>query len=185
MPASPSESQLIQKCCDGNRTAYREFYELYAGQLLVVAMRYTKTTEEAEDVLQETYIKAFKNLASFDQRSSLKTWLTRITINTALNHLRKKHEMINWTTPDNPERTVDSLPIDHLQLSELIDLIHQLPTGCKLVFNLYAIEGYSHKEIADKLDISEGTSKSQLYRAKDLLRTMILQEEQRTKRKAV
>lgn len=185
MPASPFESQLIQKCCDGNRTAYREFYELYAGQLLVVAMRYTKTKEEAEDVLQETYIKAFKNLASFDQRSSLKTWMTRITINTALNHLRKRHEMINWTSPDSVEKQVESLPIDHLQLDELIGLIQQLPTGSQLVFNLYAIEGFSHNEIAEKLDISEGTSKSQLHRAKELLRSMILIEEQRTKRKAV
>ena len=185
MPASHFESQLIQKCCDGNRAAYREFYELYAGQLLVVAMRYMKSREEAEDVLQETYIKVFKNLASFDQRSSLKTWLTRITINTALNQLRKKHEMINWTTPEAADNKVDSLPIDHLQLTELIELIQRLPTGCQLVFNLYAIEGFSHKEIAEKLEVSEGTSKSQLYRAKDLLRTMILEEEQRTKRKAV
>ena len=185
MPASPSESQLIQKCCDGNRTAYREFYELYAGQLLVVAMRYMKSKEEAEDVLQEAYIKAFKNLASFDQRSSLKTWLVRITINTALNQLRKKHMMINWGTPESTQEPVTSLPIDHLQLTELIEFIQQLPTGCQLVFNLYAIEGFSHKEIAEKLDISEGTSKSQLYRAKDLLRTMILRDEQRTKRKAV
>ena len=185
MPASPSESQLIQQCCDGNRTAYREFYELYAGQLLVVAMRYMKTKEEAEDVLQETYIKAFKNLASFDQRSSLKTWLTRITINTALNQLRKKHELINCTAPEVTERKVESLPIDHLHLNELISLIQQLPTGCQLVFNLYAIEGFSHKEIAEQLDISEGTSKSQLHRAKELLRSMILNEELRTKRKAV
>jgi RNA polymerase sigma factor (sigma-70 family) len=185
MPASPSESQLIEKCCDGSRTAYREFYELYAGQLLVVAMRYMKTKEEAEDVLQETYIKAFKNLASFDQRSSLKTWLTRITINTALNQLRKKHEIINWTSAEAIDKPVETLPIDHLRLNELIDLIQRLPTGCQLVFNLYAIEGYAHKEIAEKLEISEGTSKSQLYRAKDLLRTMILEEEQRTKRKAV
>ena len=185
MPASPFESQLIQKCCDGDRAAYREFYELYAGQLLVVAMRYMKTREEAEDVLQETYIKAFKNLASFDQRASLKTWLTRITINTALNQLRKKHEMINWAAPEVAEEKVESLPIDHLQLAELIELIQQLPTGCQLVFNLYAIEGFSHREIAEKLDISEGTSKSQLYRAKDLLKTMILTEDQRTKREAV
>ena len=185
MPASPFESQLIQKCCDGDRTAYREFYELHAGQLLVVAMRYMKTKEEAEDVLQETYVKAFKNLASFDQRASLKTWLTRITINTALNHLRRRHEMINWTATEIPFEAVESLPIDHLQLNELIGFIQQLPTGCQLVFNLYAIEGFSHKEIAEKLEISEGTSKSQLYRAKDLLRSMILNEHQRTKRKAV
>lgn len=185
MPASPLESQLIQRCCDGNRTAYREFYELYAGQLLVVAMRYMKSKEEAEDVLQEAYIKAFKNLASFDQRSSLKTWLVRITINTALNQLRKKHSMINWGSPEVVEDRVEALPIDYLQLSELVELIQQLPTGCQLVFNLYAIEGFSHKEIAEKLDISTGTSKSQLFRAKDLLRTMILNDERRTKRKAV
>ena len=93
--------------------------------------------------------------------------------------------MINWTAPEVTERKVESLPIDHLHLNELISLIQQLPTGCPLVFNLYAIEGFSHKEIAEQLDISEGTSKSQLHRAKELLRSMILNEELRTKRKAV
>lgn len=185
MPIRPFESKLIQKCCDGDRTAYREFYELYAGQLLVVAMRYMKTKEEAEDVLQDTYIKAFKNLASFDQRASLKTWLTRITINTALNRLRSKHEMINWTAHEVKHEPVESLPIDHYQVNELIGFIQELPTGCQLVFNLYVIEGYSHKEIAEKLKVSEGTSKSQLYRAKELLRAIILKDELSTKREAV
>ena len=185
MPVSPLESQLIQRCRDGDRKAYREFYELYAGQLLAIAMRYMKSKTEAEDVLQETYIKAFNNLASFNQRASLKTWLTRITINTALNQLRKRPEMIDWTTAESVIEEVEVLPIDQYQINELIGFIQQLPTGCKLVFNLYAIEGFTHKEIAEQLEISEGTSKSQLYRAKKLLQNIILNDELKTKRKVV
>lgn len=93
--------------------------------------------------------------------------------------------MINWSGPVEVGEHIEALPIDHLQLNELVEFIQQLPTGCQLVFNLYAIEGFSHKEIAEQLEISVGTSKSQLFRAKDLLRTMILQDEQRTKRQAV
>jgi RNA polymerase sigma factor (sigma-70 family) len=94
MPASLFEHTLIKKCCDGDRTAYRELYSHYSGSLLAVAMRYMKSKAEAEDVLQESFIKVFKNLASFDKNSSLGTWMTRIVINTALNTFRKEQSIV-------------------------------------------------------------------------------------------
>lgn len=185
MPASPFEYELVQRCCDGNRTAYRELYELYAGELMAIALRYMKSTQEAEDVLQETFIKVFKNLASFDQRSALKTWITRILINTALNMLRSRHQMINWSIDDESVIEYESFSLDNHDVRDLIGFIQELPTGCQMVFNLYVIEGYAHKEIAQMLDISEGTSKSQLHRAKGLLQAIIVSEDTRTKRRAV
>ena len=185
MPASLFEHELIQKCCDGDRTAYRELYNRYSGGLLAVAMRYMKTRQEAEDVLQDAFIKVFKNLASFDKRASLKTWLTRIVINTALNMLRKEHKIVNWEISEIADDKMDVIPMQNYQYSELLSFIQQLPAGCKSVFNLYAIEGYSHKEIASMLNVSEGTSKSQYFRAKGLLQEIIFSEEKRTKMKLI
>ncbi len=181
MPISNFEHELIQKCYDGDRTAYRKFYEFYAGELLAIAFRYMKTKQEAEDVVQESFIKAFKNLASFDKKASLKTWLVRIVINTALNMLRKQHN--NQKIDEFGDVKLSVLPLDNYNYTELVSFIQQLPAGCRLVFNLYAIEGYSHKEIAGLLSISQGTSKSQYHRAKILLQKMIASEETRTKLK--
>lgn len=185
MPISNYEHELIQKCCDGNRTAYREFYELFAGELLAIAFRYMKTKQEAEDVLQEVFIKAFKNLANFDKRAALKTWLTRIVINTALNMLRKQHHSQLWNIDEFENIETKELPLDNYLFNELISFIQQLPAGCKSVFNLYAIEGYSHKEVSETLNISLGTSKSQYHRAKVLLQQIIDSEESKTKLKVI
>ena len=185
MPVSLFEHELIQKCCDGDRTAYRELYNHYSGELLAIAMRYMRSKQEAEDVLQDAFIKVFKNLASFDKRASLKTWLTRIVINTALNMLRKEHKVVNWDISEVPELKMASLPLHEFQYEELRAFIQQLPAGCKAVFNLYAIEGYTHREISEMLKISEGTSKSQYFRAKFLLQQIIFSEENRTKMKLI
>ncbi|MCB0496443.1 MAG: sigma-70 family RNA polymerase sigma factor [Cyclobacteriaceae bacterium] len=186
MPISPYEQDLIQKCYDGDRTAYRELYTRFAGELMAVAMRYMKTKQEAEDVLQDAFIKAYKNLASFNQQSALKTWLTRIVINTALNALRKEHQKYQWNIMEAEEvHDTTSLPLESFHYTELIAFIQQLPDGCRTVFNLYALEGYSHKEIADMINISMGTSKSQYFRAKQLLQEIILSEDAKTKRKAI
>jgi RNA polymerase sigma-70 factor, ECF subfamily len=181
MPVSLYERTLIQKCCEGDRAAYREFYDHYAGELLAIAMRYMKTKQEAEDVLQDAYIKVFKNLASFDQRAAVKTWLTRIVINTALNMLRQEHKNYRWDLSEVADVESEHLQLHNFQFEELISFIQQLPAGCKAVFNLYAIEGYSHKEISSMLNISLGTSKSQYHRAKILLQQIIGAEERRTK----
>ena len=185
MPASLYEDDLIQKCCDGDRIAYRELYDLFAGELMAISLRYMKSAQEAEDVLQDSFIKVFKNLASFDRRASLKTWITRIVINTALNKLRKEHNKYDWDISEADNAYADFLPLHEFHFKELIALIQQLPTGCKAVFNLYAIEGYNHQEIADMLEISAGTSKSQYHRAKGLLQNLIASENIRTNRRAL
>lgn len=185
MPASLYEDNLIQKCCDGDRTAYRDLYDLFSAELMAIALRYMKTNHEAEDVLQDSFLKVFKNLASFDQRSGLKTWITRIVINTALNKLRKEHNKYDWDISEAHNVHADFLPLQEFHFKELIALIQQLPTGCRAVFNLYAIEGYSHKEVAEMLEISQGTSKSQYHRAKGLLQKIIASENIRTNRRAL
>lgn len=186
MQISNCEHELIQKCCDGNRIAYREFYELYVGELLAIAFRYMKSKQEAEDVIQDSFIKAFKSLASFDRQASLKTWLTRIVINTSLNKLRKQYNKQQWNNIDEIEDIkYSTLTLDNYNYNELVSFIQQLPVGCQSVFNLYAIEGYSHREISEMLMINQGTSKSQYHRAKLLLREIIESEEVRTKFKVI
>ena len=176
MPAILTEQDLIKKCCQGDRASQRQIYQNYAGKMMVIAMRYMKSKQEAEDIVQESFIKVFTKLETFNQESQLKTWITRIVINTALNAIRKPLwlEDIEKVPEEHAESEDISLAEFHWQ--ELISFIQALPTGCQTVFNLYAIEGYSHKEIAKLLGVSEGTSKSQYARAKSILREIITRE---------
>ena len=165
---------LIQKCIKGELRAQRELYDRYAAKLMPVAMRYAKSQEDAEDILQDAFIKIFKSIESFRQESQFLTWLRRIVVNTAINHNRKK--MYQQPMLDI-EKTVlhveKELVLSHLNFLELLAMMQKLPLGSRTVFNLFAIEGFSHKEIAEQLDISEGTSKSQYARARALLKVMI------------
>lgn len=152
----------------------RALYEKYAGGMLVVCMRYCKNKDDAEDVLQEAFIKVFKNIKSFRGDSTLGYWIKRVVINTALNHQRGKlylFPMVDINQIDSNE--MDDMVLDNYQLEDLLKMIQSLPVGCQVIFNMYAIEGYKHREIAKMLDITEGTSKSQYARARSLLRRMI------------
>ena len=140
---------------------------------------------DADDVLQEAFIKIYKNLGTFNTQASLKTWMSRIVINTSLNQLRKRHQIIHWEQPEVTEKEFQAIPLQQYTLNDLISFIQELPVGCQLVFNMYVIEGYSHKEIAEILDISIGTSKSQLHRAKELLQDIIAADEHSIKTKAL
>lgn len=169
-----SEKELIDGCAKGNRASQKALYDRYCRKMMVYCLRYAKSTPEAEDILQEGFVKVFKNIGQFRAESRLDTWMTRIMINTALNHQRQKLymlPMLDVTEVHLPENEEISLAGFHL--SELVALIQSLPDGCRIVFNLFAIEGYSHKEIAEMLGVSEGTSKSQYNRAKTLLRTKL------------
>ena len=144
--------------------------------MLVVCLRYSKTTAEAEDIVQEGFVKVFQAIKDFRQESKLETWITRIMVNTALNVQRKKlylYPMVDVTEIVLQEEEVS---LSGLNVTQLLEMIQSLPQGCQIVFNLFAIEGYSHKEIAQMLGISEGTSKSQFARAKSLLQSKILKE---------
>ncbi len=156
----------------------RLLYERYCKQMYVVALRYSKMQQEAEDIIQEAFIKVFKNIKGFRQDSSLGYWIKRVVINTALNHQRSKlylYPMVDVT--EMVETPSSELTISNFSHQELLEMIKELPSGCQVIFNLYAIEGYKHHEIAEMLKISEGTSKSQYARAKSLLREKILENE--------
>jgi len=169
-----SEQELVKSCVKGDRAAQKALYERYCRKMMVVCQRYAKSSPEAEDALQEGFLKVFSSLKSFRGDSALGTWITRIMINTALNSQRQKLyllPMVDITEVVLPEN--EEISLASFNLSELIVMIQSLPDGCRLVFNLFAIEGYNHKEIAGMLGISEGTSKSQYSRAKSLLKVKL------------
>ncbi|RYM34114.1 sigma-70 family RNA polymerase sigma factor [Brumimicrobium glaciale] len=166
------DETLVQKCVSGNGEAQRELFDRFSPLMLGVAMRYIKDKERSEDVLQDGFIKVYKNLHRFEHKGSLEGWIRRIIVNTALDQLRKNKKNINDLHLDdsNFEIVQKSDAIGILEAEILMEIIQQLPDGYRVVFNMFAIEGYSHKEIAEALKISESTSKSQYSRAKSVLR---------------
>jgi RNA polymerase sigma factor (sigma-70 family) len=169
-----SEQELVKGCARGDRAAQRALYERYCKKMMVICQRYARSTHEAEDSLQEGFVKIFKAIPEFRFESKLETWITRIMINTSLNNQRQKLYMMPMIDVDDvslPER--EEVSLSGLHLAELIAMVQSLPDGCRIVFNLFAIEGYSHKEIAAMLQVSEGTSKSQYNRARALLRAKL------------
>lgn len=174
-----SEEKLIKECQKGKREYQQALYDKYSDGMYLVALRYSKMQQEAEDILQEAFIKVFKNIGKFRKDSSLAYWIKRIVVNTALNHQRSKlylYPMVD-VTELNDWSDNESI-ISGLGYQELLELIRELPTGCQVIFNLFAIEGYKHHEIAKQLEISEGTSKSQYSRAKSILIEKIMNQEQ-------
>lgn len=171
-----NENELIEGCQKGNRASQKALYDSYCKKMMVVCLRYSKSTAEAEDILQEGFVKVFHGLGGFRQDAKLETWMTRIMVNTALNHHRKKLYLYPMVDVEKADLTEEEVSLTGLHFTELMKMIQSLPHGCQIVFNLFAIEGYSHKEIAEKLNISEGTSKSQFARARMLLQEKIKSE---------
>lgn len=171
-----TESQLVELCNKGREEAYELMYRRYASKMFGVCLRYAKNKMEAEDVLQEGFIKVFQSLSSFRNEGSFEGWIRRIMVNTALNYY--KHNLKYAETldidvyTDSPSISIDFY--DKIEEKSLLKLIQSLPEGYRLVFNLFAIEGYSHKEIADMLGISESTSKTQLFRARKMLQEKLV-----------
>jgi len=166
-----SDDELIKGCKDNTRKMQFKLYEKYGGSMYLVCLRYTKAEQEAEDILQEAFIKVFQNIKKFRGDSSLGYWIKKIVINTALNFQRNKlylYPMINVDTIGEFD-SGQNFTLTSYEYNDLLDMIRELPTGCQVIFNLYAIEGYKHHEIASMLNINEGTSKSQYSRAKRLL----------------
>jgi len=169
-----NEKELIRGCAKGERAAQRVFYDRYCRRLMAVCMRYAKSVPEAEDMLQEGFLKIFNNLKSFRFESKLETWMTRIIINTALNHQRQKLYLLPMVDADDVGlKENEEMSLSDFHFAELMVIVQSLPDGCRVIFNLFAVEGYSHKEIGELLGISEGTSKSQYSRAKNLLRAKL------------
>ena len=160
-----------------------ELYDRFAPKMYGLCLRYAANAEEAEDILQEGFIKVFKKIASFRREGSFEGWIRRIFVNTAIEHYRKK--MYLQPITEHEENTVEGSylsVLDNLAEKDIINLVQQLSPGYRTVFNMYVVEGYSHKQIAEQLGISEGTSKSQLSRAKqilqDLVKTLIEEQKQ-------
>jgi RNA polymerase sigma-70 factor (ECF subfamily) len=170
-----NEAELIEECIRHHRKAQYALYERYASTMLGVCCRYSKNREEAEDLMQEGFLKVFDKIATFRGQGSLEGWIRRIMINHALNYLKARK--MNFIEED-PQRWSEHLPDnsepdgpEELYAPDvMLKAVQSLPDGYRVVFNLYVFEGFSHKEIADSLSISENTSKSQLSRARRFLR---------------
>jgi RNA polymerase sigma factor (sigma-70 family) len=178
-----SESDLLEGCRRGDRKMQKELYDRYAPKMYGVCLRYAANAEEAEDILQEGFIKIFNKIDSYRGDGSFEGWIRRIFVNTAIEHFRKKIYLQPIT--DTEENAVEGKylsVLDSLAEKDIIQLVQQLSPGYRTVFNMYVVEGYSHKQIAEILGISEGTSKSQLSRAKlilqDLVKTFIERRKQ-------
>ena len=170
------ESRLIKDCLKGNTTAQTEVYYLFAGQMLGVCYRYTKSLPDAEDLLQEGFIKVFSKLKQFNGQGPLGAWIRRIMVHTAINFLQKKRLEFTALNDSEWEEPISQDGSDlKLLEKEMADLIRKLPSGYQTIFNLHAVEGYSHSEIASLLNIQEGTSRSQYARARSQLMKWILQ----------
>jgi RNA polymerase sigma factor (sigma-70 family) len=168
-----NNQQLVKDCLKGKPEAQRHLYEQFAENMLGVCYRYTKSLNDAEDVLQDGFVKVFACLHQYKFEGELGAWIRRIMVNTALNFLKRnkkyRSEMYFSEQPLHP--VTDENPVITLEAKELANLIRQLPPGYQTIFNLYAVEGYSHVEIGELLGISDGTSRSQYARARALLIT--------------
>jgi len=173
---SKTLEQLIEGCAKNDRKAQQMLYERFAPEMFTVCLRYVRETAEAEDVLVKAFMKVFQNIEKFKGKGSFEGWVRRIVINEGLAYLRANKTMYLEVDIEKADKTT-AANTDHLEAEELMAMVQQLPVGYRTVFNLYAIEGYSHAEISEMLNISEGTSKSQLSRARQLLQKMIADNE--------
>lgn len=169
-----SDSDLIKGCIDGDRRMQEELYRRFSPKMYAVCLRYASNTEEAQDILQDAFIKVYKKLESFRGEGSFEGWVRRIFVNTSIEYFRRKKYLQPVT--EKEENTIEGKYVsvlDELAEKDILQLITQLSPGYRTVFNMYVVEGYSHKEIGDLLGISEGTSKSQLSRAKAILQDLV------------
>jgi RNA polymerase sigma-70 factor (ECF subfamily) len=176
-----TDAELVAGCARNESAAQQALFDRFAGRMLVVCLRYARTGQEAEDALQEGFIRVFKSIGSFRGDAALETWITRIMINSSLNIQRKKLYMMPMVDVETvPLHEAAEKQLAGIHLDDLLALVQSLPDGCRVVFNLFAIEGYSHREIGALLGISEGTSKSQYNRARQLLRAKLEKMEKDT-----
>lgn len=170
-----SDDILLKGCLRGDRALQKELYLKYKSSMFGICLRYSKDYSEAQDLLQDGFIQIFKDLHQYKPIGPLGGWMRRVVINVALQHIRRKKKLfsdVDITTLSEKYESDDDIEGD-LRAEALLKMVQQLPEGYRTVFNLYVVEGYPHKEIAEKLGISENTSKSQLSRAKAALRKML------------
>jgi len=173
-----SENELIKGCLQRDRTAQKLLYDTFSSKMFGLCYRYVKNSMEAEDIVVTAFTKIFNKIDQFKGEGSFEGWIRRIVVNEALGFLRKNKPLYLETDLDRVDRDPKYNQLsDHLEAEDLIAMIQELPTGYRIVFNLYAIDGYSHKEIAQQLGINENTSKSQLSRARVYLQKILAEND--------
>ncbi len=173
-----SLKQLIQKSKKRDIKSQSEIYHLFAGKLFALCLKYSKTRQEAEDNLQEAFITIFSKMDQYKFEGSFEGWMKRIVINTALQTYRKKN-VLNIVEENFPEEVEVEINEDNINLKFLLKIIQELPERYRMVFNLYVLDGYSHKDISGMLGIAEGTSKSNLSRARLILKEKVESSQQK------
>ncbi|SFB54378.1 RNA polymerase sigma factor [Algoriphagus aquimarinus] len=178
-----TESGLLQGCLQGDRLAQRHLYDQYSGKFLAICIRYLKDREHAEDVMIEGFMKIFEKLPQFQSKGSFEGWMKRIIVTQALMTLRSnRHLMMEINMENETEFQDHNYELNHMETEDLMRMVESLPVGYRTVFNLFAIEGFSHQEIGDLLGISESTSKSQLNRARNTLKEKIASQTPKERR---
>ncbi len=175
-------NKLIKKCQENNRKAQSELFHRYKDVLFALSLKYCKNYKEAEDNLHDSFISIFKKINQYKFKGSFEGWMKRITINKAIDKYKKTHISKAFFEEDNIKDTAIDADTVNFSLDELLSFIQELPDRYRLVFNLYELDGYSHKEIAKMLQISESTSKSNLHRAKVILKTKIMAQQNSIKK---
>lgn len=169
-----TESELIENCMTGNRLCQEVFYKKFASKMFGICLGYVNSRDKAKDVLQDGFIKIFASLKNYKGIGSLEGWVRRIIVNTAIDYYRKDlKDMRNVNVEKAHQVEVETSVLERMHAREVLDLIHKLPEGARIIFNLHVVEGYNHNEIAKMLGISEGTSKSQFSRARSILKGWI------------
>lgn len=165
---------IIQGCVRGKRSDQEKLYRLFSGKMFGVCLRYCHNQEEAKDILQDGFLKVFDKIKQFGQRGSFEGWVRRIMVNTALERYRRQNlTLVMEKLPEIIEEEHDDEPKEKLSMNELLDHVQRLPERYRMVFNLYVFEEMTHKEVAEMMGITEGTSKSDLSRARTILQNAI------------
>ena len=173
-----TEEAILIGCLNNDAIAQRELYNRYSPKMLAVCYRFAHNREDAEDMLQEGFVKVFLQMYSFENRGAFEGWIRRIVVHTCINILKKNkkfNESVNIIHATGVQIREDSVPAI-IQAKQVVECIRMLPFGYRTVLNLYAIEGYSHREIANILDIEESTSRSQFTRAKAMLEDILIRK---------
>jgi len=173
-----SLNKLIRQCADNDRKAQEEIYQLFAGKLFSICLKYSKNKQEAQDNFQDGFITIFDKIGQFRFNGSFEGWMKRVMVNTVLVKYRKKN-VLNIVTEEIPDEVVVDIDDEDISLDFLLNLIQSLPDRYRMVFNLYVLDGHSHKEISKLLQIAEGTSKSNLARARGILKNKIEMHQER------
>ena len=171
-----TEQNLIESCIHNNAAAQRELYNRFSGLMFAICFRYANTKEDAEDMLQDGFVKIFTRIITYENKGNFQGWMKKIMVNTCINHLQKNRkfsEIINIETQQNLEFKEESIS-SKLLGKQVMQCLLMMPIGYRTVINLYAIEGYNHKEIGDMLNISEATSRSQYVRGKAVLESILI-----------